>query len=332
MHKQELYDFLKFNKTEWILLLCLASINAGILILRHAQRPIIVLKERSTDSVDSSLLELQDELNLTHRSSSFSPSIATSKRRSLHAKFPAKNTENKLQFHRRTTRGTMSRQSTPLVFQFDPNRISYDSLRMLGLSGYTANNWVKYRNSGGKFYDPSDVFKIYGIDSSLAKDLLSLIVLPASKKHSIHKNQSSRNTSVNINLADQNEWQSIKVIGPYYSRKIIQYRKKLRGFSSIAQVRETPNLPDSVFLKIKPYLHLKQSPKPIDINEAGFIDLLKHPYFNTKQSKLITRYKKQHGPFNSMNDLHKIKGLDSEWIHKIRPYFYVKDNAITGLK
>ena len=65
-------------------------------------------------------------------------------------------------------------------------------------------------------------------------------------------------TIVDINQSDEYQWQMLKGIGPYYAKRIVKFRKALGGFSSIGQVSETYQLPDSVFQSIRPFLKLSQ--------------------------------------------------------------------------
>ena len=104
---------------------------------------------------------------------------------------------------------------------FDPNTISRDSLELLGFSTRQAEVIINYRNKGGKFRKPSDFAKIYVVDSSKYAQL---------KPYIIYKR-------VNINSADSAEFTTIYGIGPYFARKIVEYREALGGrFTSFEQL------------------------------------------------------------------------------------------------
>ena len=45
-----------------------------------------------------------------------------------------------------------------------------------------------------------------------------------------------------------------------------------------------------------------------------------HPYITWKQANAIVKYRKNHGPFNSISDLEKMIALNPEFISKIFPY------------
>ena len=51
------------------------------------------------------------------------------------------------------------------LFEFDPNTIKADSLKILGLNPYAIKNLIKYRNAGGRFRQFADLERIYAMDS-----------------------------------------------------------------------------------------------------------------------------------------------------------------------
>jgi competence ComEA-like helix-hairpin-helix protein len=61
--------------------------------------------------------------------------------------------------------------------------------------------------------------------------------------------------------------------------------------------------------------------KKININECTFEELKQFPYLSFKQMNVIIAYRKQHGNYNSIDDLNKIAILTPEIIQKIAPYF-----------
>ena len=109
-------------------------------------------------------------------------------------------------------------------------------------------------------------------------------------------------------------------IGPYYAKKIVVFREKLGGFSSIEQVGTTYNLPDSVFQKIHP--HLRYSPifRPVAINMIPLDSLSQHPFINSRQAKAIINYRANHGVFKNEEDIRKVKVLSKEQLALLKPY------------
>jgi DNA uptake protein ComE-like DNA-binding protein len=67
---------------------------------------------------------------------------------------------------------------------------------------------------------------------------------------------------IDINSADTTSFIALPGIGSKLAARIINFRDKLGGFYSVAQVGETFGLPDSTFQKIKQYLKLENTVLP----------------------------------------------------------------------
>lgn len=127
---------------------------------------------------------------------------------------------------------------------------------------------------------------------------------------------------IDINFADQKAWESLPGIGPYYAKLILNYRNKLGGFSQLEQIKETWNLPDSIFQKALPFLIFNQGvQKRINLNTCDEAELAAHPYISEYQAKAIVKYRFQHGKFNQVEDIYNIRLLPKAWVEKILPYF-----------
>lgn len=229
---------------------------------------------------------------------------------------------------------TQSEEDTPLVlFPFDPNRVSADELRQLGLSKQVAKTWVKFRNKGGVFRQAEDVKKIYGLSQAQYESLSAFINIPKSAaKDSLVATQASTPpdiipfsydrppVAVDINQSQAADWEQLKGIGPAYARRILSFRERLGGFASIDQVAETYHLPDSTFQQIRPFLRASPITKPIRINQADAKTLQAHPFINWKEANAIVNYRYQHGNFSQVDDLYSLHALSEETILKISPY------------
>ncbi len=118
------------------------------------------------------------------------------------------------------------------TFVFNPNTVSYDSLRLLGFTSFAAKNLVNYRNKGGNFKTKQQLYKIYGTDSLLIRELENSIIFSdpekvekSSESVSVKNNMPTYDTEsqkktvtiVEINAADSAALVSIKGIGPYFA-------------------------------------------------------------------------------------------------------------------
>nr|MDA3819455.1 helix-hairpin-helix domain-containing protein [Candidatus Delongbacteria bacterium] len=56
-------------------------------------------------------------------------------------------------------------------FNFNPNKISSDSLQLLGFAPDVAERWIKYRKAADGFENVDNIKKLYGIDTALLQNL-----------------------------------------------------------------------------------------------------------------------------------------------------------------
>jgi DNA uptake protein ComE-like DNA-binding protein len=216
-------------------------------------------------------------------------------------------------------------KSVPSVNRsLDPNTATKDQLLKLGLSSYAASNLIKYREKGGTYRMLRDIEKIYGFDADQLEIARLYFVFPARDP------QPSPNEPliIDINQSDSQTWQQLRGIGPAYAGRILKFRDKLGGFSSIQQVGETWGVPDSVFQQIVPHLKLSPLYRKIPINTATVDELKVHPYLSYKQAYWIHRYRSLHGPISSVEVLINSPLFNDAAVEKLIPYleFGLKDD------
>lgn len=213
-------------------------------------------------------------------------------------------------------------------FRFDPNIVTSEQLRDLGFSRSLAERLIKFRNAGGKFYVRSDISKIYGMDPGFVKELMPYIDLPDTREYAKQESnpgfQKQAKQLIDINTADTATLNRLKGIGHTLSLRIVSFRDKLGGFYSLEQLNEVYGLKPEVIEVIKPKLDPELSPvKLIDINAATREELGKHPYIRKNLAEVIVNYRIQHGRFESVNDLLKIKVLDENTFIRLKNYLKV---------
>lgn len=211
-------------------------------------------------------------------------------------------------------------------FYFDPNVVNPNELKRFALPDYVINNFEKYRNSGAVFKTKDDFKRIYGLKPEWYQKIEPFIKIDFSKNKTAEikyekKETKKENFSVEINSADSAKLVKIKGIGAYLASKIIKYRNALGGFVNTSQLYEIFNVKkemvDTFVSQVSVDISLI---KKINVNTAVYDDLKKHPYLNGREASAIVNYRKQHGLFNTIEDLKKIILLKSETIVKIEPY------------
>lgn len=246
------------------------------------------------------------------------------------------------------------------LFFFDPNTASDEDLKLLGFRTKTISIIRHYLDRGGRFRQPADLKKIYGLFDDEFERVRPFVKIPAlvpsggSENPRLHALEGQRKAEIensnpdiqksfiterksfpgtysknpgiiDINITDTNELKRLPGIGSRLSQRIINFREKLGGFYSVEQVSETFGLPDSVYQKIKPYLVIKKAElKKLNINTATADQLKAHPYIRYPVANAIITYRDEHGMFKSTADLKNIMTISHDIFQKILPYVTVE--------
>ena len=239
-------------------------------------------------------------------------------------------------------------------FAFDPNKITVEQWKTLGIKPYLAERIEKYRSKGGKFFIKSDLQKIYGFPEDIYQRLYPYIQLPENKediaKNNSFKEKSNQNTdnqsntnveeksqkvegeraytpkkkleAFDLNTADTAQLKMVRGIGAVLSERIVKFRNNLGGFHSIEQIKEVYGIKEEVYAELEKCAKLSKDfdVKKININTADVNTLKAHPYIGYKNAPIIVNYRTQHGNFKNAENLLKIKVLDEAQVNKLKPY------------
>lgn len=227
---------------------------------------------------------------------------------------------------------------TPFIF--NPNDANKETFLKLGLSKKVTQTILNFRSKGGQFWKKQDFQKIYGLTDKDYLTLAPYIEIPSTKTPITQKtnipahlpqNFSTPTTvKVDINNSNVEDWKQLSGIGDITAKRIVNFRDKLGGFTSVEQIKMTYNVPDSVIEKVATQLIVSPIPNRILINTISAEDLKLHPYIKTKQAYSIINYRVNHGTYQSIEDLYKVKALKPELIERIQPYLSFETSNITN--
>jgi DNA uptake protein ComE-like DNA-binding protein len=122
-------------------------------------------------------------------------------------------------------------------------------------------------------------------------------------------------------MSDSAALEKLPGIGPVLSSRIIKYRHLLGGFARISQLREVYGLPEETFNMIKDRVFADSTAiRRIDINSAGYKELIHLHYFEKNDVTAILKYRELKGRITGINDLTENKLITVEKASKVRPY------------
>src|SRR5688572_24713273 len=231
-----------------------------------------------------------------------------------------------------------ARKPTVSLKPFNPNELTEQQWIDFGMKPWLAKRILNYRKKVGDFKSKADVQKIYGLPDSVYQKFAPYILLPETAENARgiagktpgtygeRKFESTKKTfklqAFDINLADTTELKRIRGIGSKLSVRILKYRDKLGGFTSEEQIKEVFGLQPETLDSLRKYTYVENdfNPKKINLNRVTFEELKTHPYLKYNQSRAIIAYRDQHGLYQKIEDIKKIKLMDEVTFAKLRPY------------
>jgi len=164
-------------------------------------------------------------------------------------------------------------------FRFDPNVVTVDELRRLGFSPRQARAIDNYRLKGGRFRRREDFAKSYVVADSVYERLKEFIVIPL----------------MDINAADSSELITLPGIGPFLAGRIVEYRRRLRGFSFPEQLMDIYRIDSVRYEGLKDLVCVREL-RPYPLWTLPEDSLSRHPYIGRHTARSIVLYRENHAP------------------------------------
>ena len=128
----------------------------------------------------------------------------------------------------------------------------------------------------------------------------------------------SGDETVDVNLADSALLCRVPGIGPYFSRKVLQYRRRLGGYTSTDQLLEIEDFPADALAWVE--VGDTSVLQKMQINSLSTRKLMKHPYMGYYRASEIADYRRVHGPIRSMEVLKSLPHFSEADILRLSPY------------
>jgi competence ComEA-like helix-hairpin-helix protein len=210
-------------------------------------------------------------------------------------------------------------------FNFDPNTASEIEFRKLGFAKKQILTLLNYREKGGVFYKNKDLLKIYGIDKEQFEFLSPFIDIQLKEKENKFIAINKVEVLININSATKEQLVKLNGIGNTFAERIIKYRDLLGGYLKKEQLLEVYGMDSTRYsgFSLNILIDSNQIHK-INLNDAEYKTLVRHPYLNIYQTKAILKYRELEGDFNSIEQIHQNRLLLKEEYLRLKPYLKLK--------
>lgn len=216
------------------------------------------------------------------------------------------------------------------LFAFDPNTVSAEGWARLGVNDRTIRTILNYRSKGGRFRQPDDIRKIWGIGKEDADRLLPFVRIAEMPGNSFAlgkrqgKNPGRKAGVIDINTATAEDWATLPGIGEALANRITRYRERIGGFVATDQIKKTYGINDSLYRVISPYLRTEQATVPkLDLNTVSAYDLKTRTGIPDALARAIIVYRQQYGAYTSVADLKKIVFLTDSVFQRLAKYVKV---------
>lgn len=195
-------------------------------------------------------------------------------------------------------------------FRFDPNTVTVDDMVRLGLSPRQAESIANYRGKGGRFRSKDDFRKMYVVSDTLFSRLEPYIEIP----------------KIELNTADSAALVSLRGIGPWYARKIMDYRSELGGFVSKEQLMEIDGIDRERFDGFSDAVTVDPSlVHRLDLWHSPDSLLAKHPYLGSRLARSVVRYRELFDSTRwTLPDLASEGAISEEAAKKIKKYIEIQ--------
>lgn len=136
---------------------------------------------------------------------------------------------------------------------------------------------------------------------------------------------------LDLNIIDSLSLIRIPGIGSKTASNIIRYRNQLGGFYSPRQLSEKLTW-DGAQERMDEWctkwfyadtVHIKR----LNVNEADFKSLLRHPYLNYEQTKALVNYRDKHNGVSGINVLSMLECFTEEDIERLKHYLDFKKKS-----
>ncbi|TAE87927.1 MAG: hypothetical protein EAY81_03560 [Bacteroidetes bacterium] len=218
-------------------------------------------------------------------------------------------------------------KSTPQLFYFNPNSADSITLTELGFSPKVVRGMLNYRLKGGQFKKADDLFKIYGVDSTLIRQLIPYVRIDNTTfdktptKTFLEQQASKKQIVVDVNTADSSQLVALYGIGPKMASKIIDYRQRLGGFFTLTQLLEIYGIDEDVLQELEGKIIVDVTKvRYLPINTVTLEELKRNPYIKSRLANAIINYRLQHGNFKRVDDLKHIVIMHDSTYNKLLPY------------
>ena len=218
----------------------------------------------------------------------------------------------------------------PKVFPFNPNFLTDFKGYTLGMSTEEIDRLLAFRKENKWINSVEDFKKVTKVSDSLLNKISPYfkfpdwVTNPKLKNKYVKKRFKEKKFTqkIDLNLATQGQLEGVNGIGKAFSKRIIEYRNKLGGFTNDIQLYQVYGLDFQVANSILKEFTVK-TPKEIikmNLNSISASDISTIPSISFDIAKKIWEFRILNEGIKSFSELENIEGLTKRKLQGIQLY------------
>lgn len=222
----------------------------------------------------------------------------------------------------------------PKIYPFNPNFITDFKGYKLGMSSEEIDRLLDYRKQNKWINSKEDFQKVTKVSDSFLDQISSYFKFPdwisnPKPKYSDWRKGFKEKTfdqKIDLNIATQLQLEKINGIGKSFSKRIVDYRSKLIGFSDDMQLYEIYGMDYQVVNRVLNEFTVK-TPKEIikmNLNKISASDIATIPGISFELAKRIWEFRILNERIVDFMELKKIEGLTERKLQGIQLYLRLK--------
>ena len=227
-------------------------------------------------------------------------------------------------------RTLLTESNQPKIYPFNPNFITDFKGYKLGMSSEEIDRLLDYRKQNKWINSKEDFKKVTKVSDSFLDQISSYFKFPdwisnPKPKYSDWRKGFKEKTfdqKIDLNSATQLELEKVNGIGEALSKRIIDYRDKLGGFTNDIQLYEVYGLDYQLTDKVRNDFTVK-TPKEIikmNLNKISASDIATVPGISFELAKRIWEFRVLNERIVDFIELKKIEGLTERKLQGIQLY------------
>jgi DNA uptake protein ComE-like DNA-binding protein len=221
------------------------------------------------------------------------------------------------------------------LYPFNPNYLNEGSAYFWGLSLSQWERLQTFRKEGGYLHSFQQFKTVAKLTDSLARHLQSYSYFTSRKQYEAQTQSAKkkpRTTRVvikryspaetSINRASANDFIRALGLEADLAKRIVNYRRKIIGFTYKSQLEEVWGLSKINCEQIWTVFSLKHPPhiEKKNVNDLTFRELVRIPYVDYKTAKMILDYKEEVAEIQNIEDLQNISNFPMKKYNRIVLY------------